>query len=191
MRTRNQILFASALALVLSGARGFGAEEPVWKMGEPDRSDHEFNSTLNIRTSGPLVVQIGAGKEAAQWPNFHPGSGNGAYGGQPYRFTLAFDLPASAPQGVFFLDLSLLFRQPRTPALELEINGHRGRYYFDPDPMFELGAISDEFNATRSVARRKIALPATLFRAAQNRITLAAVDEPSVVITNRNVGGDG
>ena len=191
MSIKNQFLSASVLALLLSGVTGFASEELIWKIGQPDRSDHEFNATMDVRTNGPVVVQIGAGKEAEQWPNFHPASGNGAYGGHPYRFTLAFDLPASAPQGVFYLDLSLLFRQPRTPALELEINGHCGRYHFDPNPMFDIGAVSDEFNPIRSVARRKIALPAALFHAGENRITFVAVDEPSIVITNRNVGGDG
>lgn len=177
--------------VLLSAAPLFATEELVWKMGEPDRSDHEFNATVDVRTNPAVVVRIGTGKDAGQWPNFHPGSGNGAFGGHPYQYSLVFDLPASAVQGVFYLDLSLLFRQPRMPLLELEINGHRGRYYFDPDPMFDLGAISDEFNPTRSVARRKIALPAALFHAGENRITLVAVDAPSAVITNRNVGGDG
>lgn len=169
----------------------FATEERIWNLGEPDRSDHEFNTAMNIRAHPSVVVQIGTGNEAGQWPHFQPASGNGAFGQHLYRYSLDFNLPAPALRGIFYLDLNLLFRQPRTPALELEVNGQRGRYYFEPEPMFALGAISDEFNPIRSVAGRKIALPASCFRAGKNRITFAGVDDPPVVVTNQNVGGDG
>jgi hypothetical protein len=163
----------------------------VWNLGEPDRSEHEFSASPNAATNKPVIVQIGSGNELRQWPKFHPGSGNGAYGGRPYAFTLVFDLPAPHSQGVFYLDLSLLFRQPRVPALDLDVNGHGARFFFDPDPMFEIGNTDDQFNATRSAARRKLALPARFFKAGENRLTFVAVDDPPVVIENRNVGGKG
>ncbi len=163
----------------------------VWKMGEPDRSDHEFTAWPSTREQGPIVVSISNGTEMKHWPKFEPGSGNGAYGGRPHRFTLTFQLPDTTPKGVFYLDLSLLFRQPRVPLLELDINGHHGRYYFRPHPMFDLGSVSDEFNPIRSFQRRKIALPAAFFRPGENRLSFIALDEPATVITNRNVGGNG
>ena len=76
MHVRYQILFVSVLALLLSDVRTFAVEELVWKLGEPDRSDHEFNATRDVRAREPVSVRIGAGQETAQWPNFHPGSGN-------------------------------------------------------------------------------------------------------------------
>lgn len=183
-------LFASIL-LFLPGAPALAADTVIWKMGEPDRSEHEFTASPDARTNTPVVVRVGSGNEMRQWPKFHPGSGNGAFGGRPYQFTLVFDLPAPEPQGLFYLDLSLLFRQPRVPALALEINGHRGRYYFDPEPMFEIGNTDDQFNAIRSVSRRKLALPARFFNAGENRLTFVAVDDPPAVIRNRTVGGRG
>ncbi len=182
---------ASILWAGLLGAPVLAAEEVIWKIGEVDRSDHEFVGSATARTNQPVLVRVGTGSEARQWPKFHPGSGNGAFGGQPYRFTLAFDLPAQPPRGTFYLDLSLLFRQPRVPALELELNGHRGRYYFDPEPMFEIGNGDDQFNPIRSVQRRRLALPARYFQPGENRLTLIAVDEPAAVIHNRTVGGTG
>lgn len=182
---------ASLLFLTSSLLTGFATEKTLWRLGEPDHSDHEFASGNIPHSAEGLVIHIGNGNEAKQWPRFHPGSGNGATGGRPYRYTLEFELPSGLPAGTFYLDLSLLFRQPRVPALELEINGHRGRYYFEPEPMFELGAVEDEFNVTRSAARRKIALPATLFQPGENRLAITAIDDPAVVITNRNVGGNG
>ncbi|MBU6402507.1 MAG: hypothetical protein KGS61_19475, partial [Verrucomicrobia bacterium] len=176
------------LALASEPARA--AEHLLWKIGEPDHSDHEFKGAVP-RTTHALRVSVGTGNETRQWPRFHPGSGNGVFGGTVYRYALVFDLPGTAPTGIFYLDLDLLFRQPRVPALDLDVNGHRGRYYFEPEPMFDLGAVEDEFNPIRSSQHRRLALPASLFRAGENRLTFAAVDEPPVVIRSQNVGGAG
>jgi hypothetical protein len=183
-----------AIAALLSAhlqPLALASEITVWKLGEPDRSDHEFTASPDPAANKPVLVRVGSGNEIRQWPKFHPGSGNGAFGGRPCAYALSFELGTSAPTGVFFLDLSLLFRQPRVPALDLEINGHHGRFYFDPEPMFELGAVQDEFNAIRSVQRRKLALPATFFKPGENRLAFVAVDDPPVVIHSRNVGGTG
>jgi hypothetical protein len=184
-------LLALALWLLLCLSSASAAERLVWKLGEPDRSDHEFTTAADARTNREIVVQLGGGRETQQWPRFHPGSGNGAFGARPYRYVLTFDLPAATPGGVFYLDLSLLFRQPRVPALDLDINGHLGRFYFEPDPTFELGSVDDEFNAIRSAEHRKLALAARFFKPGENRIAFVAMDDPPTVVHNRNVGGSG
>jgi hypothetical protein len=191
MQANLRQVVVAAVLLVFQSAAAPAVERVVWQLGAPDRSEHEFTTSPDARTNRDVLVRIGSGRETREWPKFHPGSGNGAFGGRPYRFILSFDLPSPAPTGVFYLDLSLLFRQPRVPALEVDINGHRGRYYFDPDPMFELGATEDEFDAIRSVQRRKIALPARFFQPGENRLAFVAVDDPPVVIHNRTVGGSG
>ncbi|HWX20918.1 MAG TPA: hypothetical protein VN578_13545, partial [Candidatus Binatia bacterium] len=183
--------FAALLLPVMLGCAASAVERAVWKLGEPDRSDHEFTTAADAKTNKDVVVRIGTGNETKAWPGFHPGSGNGAFGGRPYRYVLAFDLPRTAPSGVFYLDVSLLFRQPRVPALEIEINGHRGRYYFKPDPIFELSGFNDQFDPIRSAERRKLALPARFFRPGENILVLVAVDDPPTILTNRTTGGTG
>lgn len=164
----------------------------MWSLGQEDRSDHEFGAAPAPQSAKPeVVLRLRSVSQEHQWPKFHPGSGNGAFGGRTWRYALLFDLPSLGASGVFYLDLSLLFRQPRVPALDLEVNGHHGRYYFDPDPMFELGAVEDEFNVIRSAQHRRIALPAALFKSGENVIALTAVDDPFVVVHNRTVGGNG
>jgi alpha-mannosidase len=175
----------------MSTFRAVAAEQLVWQLGTPDRSDHEFAASPNSQTNRPVLVRIGSGDELRQWPRFHAGSANGAFGGRPYRDTVAFDLPATAPKGVFYLDVSLLFRQPRVPELDLEINGHSGRYYFNPDPMFDIGNVDDQFDPIRSVARRRLSLPARFFHAGENLLSFVAVDEPHIVLHNRSVGRPG
>ncbi|SPE56578.1 putative Glycosyl hydrolases 38-like protein [Verrucomicrobia bacterium] len=167
------------------------AEQVLWQMGQFDKSDHEFSGSPDTRSNRLVVVRIGSGEEAKRWPKFHPGTGNGAFGGRAHRFSLVFDLPDQAPRGVFYLELGLLFRLPRAPALELEINGHRGRYYFNPAPMFDIGDTDDQFNAIRSVERRKIVLPAAFFNPGENVLGFTAIDDPPILTHNRAVGGQG
>jgi hypothetical protein len=121
-----------------------------------------------------------------------PEAERGTYAGATaWRYALQFDMASENGTGVFYLDLDLLFRQPRVPALDLEVNGHRGRYYFDPDPMFELGAVDDEFNVIRSSQHKRIALLPSLFKAGENEIAFTAVNDPLVIVHNRTVGGTG
>ena len=184
--------FLSVFLLTLQlNAPALASEQVLWQLGQPDRSEHEFSALPDSRSNREVVVRLDGADPVRQWPKFHPGSGNGAFGGRPYRYTLVFQLPPSQPAGVFHLDLSLLFRQPRAPVLDLELNGHRGQFYFEPEPMFEIGNTDDQFNPIRSVQRRVLTLPARLFRPGENRLTLTAVDEPSKVVQNRTVGGSG
>jgi hypothetical protein len=98
---------------------------------------------------------------------------------------------AEVPRGVFHLNLSLLSRQPRAPALQLEINGHRGFYYVDPRLGYSLADAADAFNPIHASAQRRISLPARYFRAGENRLTLTCVDEPATVTTDVTLGGPG
>ncbi len=167
------------------------AERVLWQLGKFDKSEQEFG--VGVRPDMPQLfeLQLGSGTETNWWPRFHPGSGNAAFGAQPYRYVVWFELGPAVPSGVLYLDLSLLFRQPREPSLELVVNGRPGRFYFRPEPMLELGNWDDQFNPIRSVARRRIALPAAFFKPGLNRFEFVALDEPQTVVSNRTVGGSG
>ena len=96
MRAPNKLFPALASVVLLWAMPLFATEERIWNLGEPDRSDHEFNTAMNIRAHPSVAVQIGTGSEAGQWPHFQPASGNGAFGQHLYRYSLDFNLPASA-----------------------------------------------------------------------------------------------
>jgi len=159
-------------------------------MGETDHSDHEFVVSPSADTSLPVVVRVGAGGEEKQWIKFHPGSANEAMGARPYPYTLLFNL-VEPPRGTFYLNLSLLFRHPRIPLMQLEVNGHRGIYYLSPKVSFELGDEADAFNPIHSEQQRRIPLPARFFRAGENRVTITCLDEPATVMRHLTAGGPG
>ncbi|MBZ5586596.1 MAG: hypothetical protein LAQ30_31300, partial [Acidobacteriia bacterium] len=166
------------------------AETTVWRLGAIDSSAHEFAAAPNESAALPVVVRMGQGNEEKQWPGFQPGSANGRTGAKPYPYAIVFNLDR-APAGVFLLDLALLYRQPRTPAIQVEVNGRRGTYFFDPRISGELGGENDQFNAIVSTARRKVEIPARFFQQGENRITLTAIDEPAAVTSSSSVAGQG
>ncbi len=179
------------MLVVLLCIQCLGAQRLLWQLGKFDKSEQEFTVVVRPDMPQPFELQVGSGGASTRWPRFHPGSGNGAFGAQCLRYVLLFDFGPVVPTGVFYLDMSLLFRQPREPMLELIVNGHTGRFYFQPEPMLELGNWDDQFNPIRSVARRRIALPAALFKPGLNRFEFVALDEPQTVVSNQTVGGSG
>ena len=179
------------LVLVLAASiPTLATENVIWQLGKVDQSFHEFAYVPPDGLPEPVVVRLGSGNEAKQWPGFHPGSGNGVSGGRPHSYTLVFSL-AEPPRGVFYLNLSLLSRQPRAPAMQIEINGRRGLYYIDPTLSYALGGGADAFTPIHGSAARSIALPARYFRAGENRLTLTCLDDPTTVTPTDTVGDPG
>jgi hypothetical protein len=184
-------LLPLGLALVLSTSiPTLATERVIWQLGKVDQSSHEFASVPRGGLTEPVVVRLGSGKEEKRWPAYHPGSGNGAFGGRPHSYTLVFSL-TEAPRGVFYLNLSVLPRQPRAPAFQLDINGHRGLYYVDPRLHYFIGDEDDAYNPIHAGAQRRIALPARYFRAGENRLMLTCLDDPAVVTHTNTAGGPG
>ena len=189
MRVLFRLISASVLIVAL-GTPALGVEKVIWQLGKQDYSDHEFTLWPDAQAGEPVVVRLGSGDEEKRWPKFHPGSGNGVMGGKAYPYTLLFNL-AQPPRRTFYLNLSLLFRQPRIPVLRVEINGHTGNYYLSPKLSFELGDEEDAFNPIHSSEQRRVALPARYFRAGENRLTLTCLDEPPTVTHHITAGGPG
>jgi len=189
MRVIRRLVFPCLLALCWINSAS-GVEKVVWQLGKQDASVHEFQPYTFVPGSGTPGVTLDVAAAAKSWPGFHPGSGNGNLGGVPHPFTLIFNVPES-PHGVFYLNLDLLFRQPRIPALRVEINGHAGNFYFYPKASPSLGDEDGAFNPIHSSEERRIALAARYFRVGENRLTLTCLDEPPTVTRHITAGGPG
>jgi len=189
MRIFSRSYPAFFLTLVAS-AGAIAAENLVWQLGKRDMSSHEFQPYRFSPGSGMPGVAMDISQAAKSWPRFHPGSGNGVMGGVPHPFTLTFKLTES-PRGVFYLNLDLIFQQPRVPVLQLEINGHVGHFFFSPKRSLDFGDEDNAFNPIHSLDRRKIALPARYLGTGENRLTLTCWDEPGTVTRPITTGGPG
>lgn len=132
------------------------AEKVLWQIGQRDQSSHEFEFSPTADTPLPVVVSVARGHVEKAWPRYQPGSGNANYGNKPYPYTLVFNLDGK-PASHYTLDLDLLPKQPRAPAVLMEVNGHQGLYYVDPRTTFTIGDTDD-------VSIRCTARPACTFR---------------------------
>ena len=92
-----------------------------------------------------------------------------ASSGRGSLYEIHFGLNA-APRGVYLLKVSALTSYPRIPALQIDINGHKGLYYLHPKPIY---LAEQRFRAADLLT---IAIPAAYLKTGANNLTFALVD---------------
>jgi alpha-mannosidase len=168
-------VFASLL-LVPKPAKS--AQAVVWQIGKFDQSSYEFKGRFNL--SDPqfhVVYAVGKSDPARDWPALQAGSENPEAGKHPHPYTISFDLPAK-PKGVYRLSVSTIISHSRTPALQVEINGKSGLFYFDRKVSYYAGDGGFD-SPIYSSARLDITLPTSALRIGKNQLMLTAMDDPA------------
>lgn len=160
------------LSLLLLPAPASG--QSVWKIGTFDQSSGELAPGADLQR--PFVA--GQSVAARDWPAFQPGSGNGGAGDKPHPRTITFTLP-SVPQGSYDLKIALLVEHPRISALQIDVNGHTGRFYQHPILNYKMGDVTGAFFPEYSSDTIDARFPASYLHQGENQITLTAVDEAS------------
>ena len=144
------------VSLLFLAAVPGSAQTVIWEIGHFDQSIREFHSGA----SKHVVYDVGKSDWAQDWPGEQNTGSN---------YEIRFDLDA-APRGVYFLKVSALTSFPRTPAIQIQINGHKGIYYLHPKPIY----LADQsFRAADVVT---IEIPANYLNKSANDLTLAVVD---------------
>ena len=167
-----------ALALGLSAkASNEPSSETVWHIGRFDASSAEFHGGA-APTPAPAYV-IGVSHPDKDWYTFQPGSANGSAGHRPNPVCIQFDLSAP-PAGLYAMKIALLVEHPRVSALEVKINGRRGRFYQHPILDFTMGDVAGAFFPEYSSYTISFDFPASFLLQGKNEIELTAVDEPSL-----------
>ncbi|MCL5005093.1 MAG: polysaccharide lyase family protein [Acidobacteria bacterium] len=158
--------------------------ETLWQIGTFNYSSIELNQGSEGPPlfgqrfpKGQLVYVIGKSNPQKDWPAFQPGSANGRAGFVPHPYTIQFDL-AEVPKGLVTLKIALLVENPRAPRLEVEINGHRARYYQRPKLNYVGGdgpmVVSPIASADTIIAE----IPSAFLAKGANTLVLTAIDEP-------------
>ncbi len=133
-----------------------GQSAALWELGKLDQSIREFNAV----PASHVVYQVGKSDWAKDWPGVQT-SGS--------LYEIHFNLGA-APRGVYQLKVSALTSYPRTPALQIDINGHKELHYLHPKPIY----LADQ--RFRAADLLSIALPAAYLKAGANVLTFEIVD---------------
>lgn len=164
------MLLGLTLLLVPNQASG----QSVWKIGTFDQSSGEMAPGAAMLR--PFVV--GQSVASHDWPAFQPGSRNGSAGDKPHPRTITFTL-GSKPQGSYELKIALLVEHPRISALQIDVNGHVGRFYQHPLLNYKMGDVTGAFFPEYSSDTIDAHFPASYLRRGKNQITLTAMDEAS------------
>ncbi len=180
-------ILASLMAFLIigTGSTARAVEAPVFRIGAFDASSGEFRADSDAarrpgRARDPIVhidpaSGLPEGGDAA-WRRHHPGSASAYLGARPHPYTILFQL-SDPPTGVMHLEIAVIYATPRLSSLELDLNGHRGRFYFDPVLDHSGGDAASATIPHTSVARKSIALPASFFVRGENKLVLTAIDE--------------
>jgi len=182
MRTRKWMYRLPIIAVLLLGLFAYSAAAQmkakdvlVWRMGEFDQTSREFghNFDLERETLKPIFT-VGQSKNA-DWPAWQTTWVNGAAGKRPTPYTILFSLP-KPPSGVYRLTISVFLVNPSVPDLMIEVNGHKGRFYFDRKISYYPGddRIDSPIYGGDTLA---IDLPAKFFKAKENKLVLTAVED--------------
>jgi len=152
------------------------AERTVWEIGKFDQSSFEFTRHIDFATDrNAPVFTVGKSDATKDWPADQPGSANQSSGGRPHPYTILFNLD-EAPRGVWRLDVSVVLIRPSVPALQVELNGKPGVFYFDRKVSYYPGDSGSD-SPIYGGDRINVELPTRLFKTGENKLVLTAIDD--------------
>ncbi len=158
----------------------------LWQIGRFNSSSGEFNCGVDPVTdqltidymdrSQDPVYSPGKSDPSKHWFAFQPGSRNRQAGYRPHPFTVEFSLP-DVPKGLYTLKVAVLVEHPCVSRLQVEIEGHVGRFYFHPKLNYAMGDLANSNFPEYSSDTIAIELPTHFLRKGANKLVLTAVDE--------------
>ncbi len=184
MAKKSFIFRSHLLIMLLSVAPGLrAADQILWEIGKFDQSSFEFNNNLDEMAAkymadpqySPVFV-VGKSDPAKEWPAVQPGSQSREAGAKPYPYTIVFNLDQSL-RGTYRLTVSVVLTRSRVPSLGVEINGHKGQFFFDRKMSYypgDGGVDSPVYGGDQI----EISLRASFLRTGENRLILTALDDP-------------
>ena len=178
MRYNTKTGILISLAFALSGVQPLtAADRTVWEIGKFDESSWEFKGRVDFSNpQNAPVFTVGRSDPAKDWPAEQPGSVNKDAGARPHPYTILFNLN-EPPRGVYRLDVSVILSHSRVPALQVELNGKSGLFYFHRKVSYypgDGGADSPIYGGDRA----EMEIPTRLFKIGENKLVLTAVDDP-------------
>lgn len=178
-RSLTCLVFLTALLLtvpaIASDRKTQTDETVLWRIGEFDQTSREFSHADFDREGFAPVFTIGKSK-TEDWPAWQATWADGDAKKQPTPYTILFHLPNS-PRGEYHLRIAALLVNPSAPDLMVEINGHRGTYFFDRKLSYYPG--DDRIDSPiYGGGTLDIALPAELLNQGSNKLVLTAVADP-------------
>jgi hypothetical protein len=156
------------LSLILA-VSAFGQERSVWKIGDFNGASSEFTG----QASPIFIVSESQSKDWARSQQAVVPEKIGDSVARRIRFELR-----DAPRGEFRLKLGLIMLTPRVPVIELNVNGHRGRFYQRPEVEYQEGNVEGAILPQYGIGSMTLDIPAEFLKQGVNEISLTAVTDP-------------
>jgi alpha-mannosidase len=171
MGARTMARFSGLALLMLLAIPTTSAQTTtVWQVGRFDHSTEEFRAA----PSEHVVYQAGKSNSGSDWPaTQNTGSG------YEIQFTLS-----NAPRGAFVLKVSLFAYSLKIPALQVDVNGHKGLFYLHPEVKY---AVLDPHPPPSQVL--SIEIPDRYLRKGSNSLILSCVDSQSSGTEAKGISG--
>lgn len=174
------LLLMGAMAAFAFTARTTGQETArdknvVWQIGEFDQTSREFGRSFEFESDRfkPLFT-VGQSK-TPDWPAVQVSSISDPRGKHSPGYTIVFRLP-EGPKGNYTLRIAVLLVNPAVPDLMVEINGHKGRYYFDRKISHYPG--DDRIDSPIYGADElNVDVPGSFLKAGENKLVLTAMED--------------
>jgi alpha-mannosidase len=167
---RRHFIQGLILSLALSvyvAAQGAGA---VWKIGDFDNAQEE----LGPASSASKVFVVGTSR-ARDWPGAQQAV-VASHADAAAAHKIQFDL-ADVSRSVYRLRLGLLYKTARAPVVQVNVNGHEGRFY-QPLETYKEGNSEGAILPQYSTGAVEVDVPAEFLRRGRNEISLLAVADP-------------
>src|SRR5262252_4986664 len=150
-------------------------EKQVWQIGEFDQTSREFGRNFEFESDEFKPVFVVGQSKTVEWPAVQVGSISRVGGKHSPPYTIQFRLAPTSKEN-YKLKVAVLLVNPAVPDLIVEINGHRGRFYFDRKISYYPG--DDRIDSPiYGGDTLEIDLPAKFFEARENKLVLTAVED--------------
>src|SRR6516165_5755971 len=150
-------------------------EQQVWQIGEFDQTSREFGRNFEFESDEFKPVFVVGQSKTVEWPAVQVGSISRVGGKHSPPYTIQFRLAATSKE-YYKLKVAVLLVNPAVPDLIVEINGHRGRYYFDRKISYYPG--DDRIDSPiYGGDELDIELPGRFFKNGDNRLVLTLVQD--------------
>ncbi len=167
------------LLLILSALPAGAAERALWTIGIENGSSREFGRQVNFADPRDEVVfRVGVSRDPADWPASHPGSSNAGAGARPHTYTIVFNLE-DRPAAGYALVAGFIFKRPRFPSLVVDVNGHKGRFYFQPRLTLYIGDDDGNYLPNYAAQKLEVPFPGGWLKPGENRLALTCLDDDS------------
>ena len=168
---------ASLLAAVLAMACAATAEQQqqdknvVWRIGEFDQTSREFGHDVDLESGNLKPVFIVGKSKTEDWPAWQTTWAGAEKRLTPYTVVFTLQNPLAAN---YHLRISVLLVNPAVPDLMVEINGQRGRFFFERKISYYPG--DDRIDSPiYGGDTLDIDLPGRFLKTGENKLILTAV----------------